>query len=111
MGFRINRYMLICIKQINNKDLLHSTGNYTQYPVITYNGKESEKEQLNIHKGFPGGSAVKNSPANAGYVGLIPEQGRSPGEGNGLYSCPENLMDRGSWWAMQSMGSQRAGHD
>ena len=29
--------------QINNKDLLYSTGNYIQYFVITYNGKESEK--------------------------------------------------------------------
>ena len=34
------------IKQLNNKDVLYSTGNYTQYSVITYNGKESEKEPL-----------------------------------------------------------------
>ena len=37
-------------------------------------------------QGFPGGSVVKNPPANAGDVGdkgLIPESGRSPGEGNG----------------------------
>ena len=33
--------------------------------------------------GFPDGSVVKNLPANAGGVGLIPELGRSPGEGNG----------------------------
>ena len=33
--------------------------------------------------GFPGGSVVKNLPANAGDVGLIPGLGRSPGEGNG----------------------------
>ena len=32
--------------------------------------------------GFPGGSVVKNLPVNAGDVGLIPESGRSPGEGN-----------------------------
>ena len=32
--------------------------------------------------GFPGGSVVKNMPANAGKVGLIPDLGRSPGEGN-----------------------------
>ena len=32
--------------------------------------------------GFPGGSVVKNSPANAGDVGLIPGSARSPGEGN-----------------------------
>ena len=40
----INRYTLLYIEQINNKDLLYSTGNYTQYFVITYKGKESEKE-------------------------------------------------------------------
>ena len=33
--------------------------------------------------GFPGGSAAKNPPANAGDAGLIPGLGRSPGEGNG----------------------------
>ena len=42
---------------------------------------------------------VKNLPANAGNVGLIPGSGRSPGEGNGSplqYSCLENSMDRGA---------------
>ena len=33
--------------------------------------------------GFPGGAVVKNLPANAGDTGLIPQLGRSPGEGNG----------------------------
>ena len=45
---------------------------------------------------------VKNLPANTGDVGLIPETGRSPGEENGYplqYSCLENAMDRGAWWA------------
>ena len=41
--FWINIYTLLYIKQINNKDLLYSTRNYTQKLVITYNGKESEK--------------------------------------------------------------------
>ena len=40
----INRYTLLYIEQINNKDLLYSTGNYTQYLIITYNRKETEKE-------------------------------------------------------------------
>ena len=39
-------YTLLYIKQITKKDLLYSTGNYTQYLVITYNGKESEKEYI-----------------------------------------------------------------
>ena len=48
---------------------------------------------------------VKNLPAKAGDVrdvGLIPGSGRSPGEGHGKplqYSCLENPMDRGAWWA------------
>ena len=53
-------------------------------------------------EGFPGGSVVKNPPANAGDPGSIPESGRSPGEGNGdpiQYACLENPMDRGAWWA------------
>ena len=52
--------------------------------------------------GFPNGSVVKNLPASAGDAGLIPESGRSPGVGSGnplQYSCLENPMDGGSWWA------------
>ena len=48
------------------------------------------------------GSVVKNPPAKAGDASLIPESGRSPGEGNGnpvWYSCLENSMDRGAWRA------------
>ena len=48
---------------------------------------------------FPGGSDSKVSAYNAGGLGLIPELGRSPGEGNGRplqYPCLENLMDRGA---------------
>ena len=39
---------------------------------------------------------------NAGDLGLLPESGGSPGEGNGnplQYSCLENPKDRGAWWA------------
>ena len=52
--------------------------------------------------GFPGGSDGKESVRNAGDLGLIPGLGRFPGEGNGYplrYSCLENPMDRGAWWA------------
>ena len=48
---------------------------------------------------------VKNPPATTGDirdVGLIPGSGRSPGGGRGnppQYSCLENPMDRGAWWA------------
>ena len=50
----------------------------------------------------PGGSGVKNLPANTGDTGLIPGLGRSPGEGNSnllQYSCLENPMGRGAWQA------------
>ena len=48
---------------------------------------------------------VKNLPANAGDVrdvGSIPELERSPGGGHGnllQYSCLENPINRGAWWA------------
>ena len=51
---------------------------------------------------FPGGSEVKASASNVGDLGLIPGSGRSPGEENGnplQYSCLENPMDGGAWWA------------
>ena len=60
---------------------------------------------------------VKNPPANAGDIrdmGLIPGSGRSPGRGHGnplQYAYLESSMDRGAWWAIQSMGSQRVRHN
>ena len=56
-------------------------------------------------RGFPGGSLIKNLPANeedSQDLGLIPGLGRSHGVGNGnilQYSCLGNSMDRGAWWA------------
>ena len=50
-------------------------------------------------------SVLKNSPANAGDIkdtGSIPGLGRFCGVGNGTplqYSCLENSMDGGAWWA------------
>ena len=65
-----------------------------------------------MHVGFPSGSVVENSPANAGDtgdVGLIPGSGRSSGEGNGYplqYSCLENPWTEEPS-GLQSMGLQR----
>ena len=59
---------------------------------------------------------VKNPPANAGdvrHLGSIPGLGRSLGEGYGnpiQYSCLENSMDRGAWWATVH-GLKRVRHD
>ena len=54
-------------------------------------------------QGFPSGSDGKESTCNAGDPGSIPGSGRSPGGGSGnplQYSCLENSMDRGAWWAI-----------
>ena len=61
-----------------------------------------EFQTCNNRKGFPGGSVVKNYPANAGDTGSVSESERSPGEENGnplQYSCLGNPMDRGAWQA------------
>ena len=58
-----------------------------------------------IHGASQVALVVKNLSTNAGDVrdvGLVPGLGRSPGEGNGSllqYSCLEESMDRGVWWA------------
>ena len=72
--------------------------------VRTYQWKKGYYNRPGISKqrGFAGGSAVKNLPANAGNMGLISRSGRFPGEGNGKplqYSCVGNPADRGTWWA------------
>ncbi len=47
--FGISRCKLLYIGWVNNKDLLYSTGNATQYSVITYMGKESKKEWIDVY--------------------------------------------------------------
>ena len=71
------------------RDVLSSLGSFRMPPISL--------------RGFCGGSVVKNPPASAGEAGSIPGSGRSPGEGNGnllQFSCLENPMDRGAWWAI-----------
>ena len=53
-------------------------------------------------RAFLGGSDGKESACNAGDQSLILGSGRSSGEENGnplQYSCLENSIDRGAWWA------------
>ena len=61
--------------------------------------------------GLPHSSVGKESACNAQDMGLIPGSGRSPGEGNGSplqYSCLENPIDRGAWWAIvHSVGKNK----
>ena len=59
--------------------------------------QEFLKTTLRVRVGFPGGSVIKNLPANAKDMNLIPGLRRSPREGNGNpshYSCLGNPMDR-----------------
>ena len=63
--------------------------------------------------GFPDGAVVQDPPANAGDMGSIPGLGRSPGEGNGI---PLRILAWRIPWTeepggLQSVGSQRVGHD
>ena len=65
-------------------------------------------------KGHSGSSDSKESEGSKGDLGLIPGSGRSPGEGHGYllqFSCLEKPMNRGALVGLQSMGSQRVGHD
>ena len=57
---------------------------------------------LKVFLGFPGSAVGKESACSARDPGSIPGLGRFPGEGNGnplQYSCLENPMDKGAWWA------------
>ena len=65
-----------------------------------------------IKIGFPGGSVVKNPPANAGDLGSISGLGKAPGEGHGnplQCSCLEYPTEEPI--ELQFMGSQRVGQD
>ena len=69
--------------------------NLTTYHLLMHPHLCGGKDQ----KGFPGGSASKESTCNAGDLGLIPGSGRSPGEGKGnplQYSCLENPLGQRS---------------
>ena len=57
------------------------------------------------YRGFPGGSAVKNSPANTGTTGSIPGLGRCPEAGNRKISWKRRLMGYSPW------GRKRVGYD
>ena len=65
---------------------------------------------LGLQKSFLGGSDGRELACNEGDVDATPGLGRSPGEGNGnllRYSCRENSVDRGAWWATVHGVTQR----
>ena len=62
--------------------------------------RKSFQQLVTPLEGFPSGVGAKESVCNAGYAGLIPVSGRSPGEGNGnplQYLCLRNPTDREAW--------------
>ena len=90
------------------KDPLQYSGLENSTDCIVHGVTKSWARLIDFHfqiiksVGFPGSSDSKESVCNAGDSGSIPGSGRSPGEGNGYpfqYSCLENSLDRGAWWA------------
>ena len=89
------------MSDVNNRKLTRSTREHYNICLISCKLKISFKiKSINVFKGFPDGSVVKNLPANRGDLASISGSGRSPGQGNGnplQYSCLGNPMDRGAW--------------
>ena len=86
---------------------MHSKGNHKRkddWEKIFTNDATDKGLISRIYKqqGFPYSLVGKKSACNAGDLGSIPGSGRYPGEENGnplQYSCWENPMGRGAWWA------------
>ena len=67
--------------------------------------------RMSLEEGFPGVSDGRESAHNAGNLRSIPGSGRYAGKGNGnplQYSCQENSMDRGAWWATVHGGREES---
>ena len=83
------------LKFSGTERLLSTLSNSSRSP------RESKRLPPSVGR-FPGSSYGKESACNTGDPGSVPGSGRSPGEGNGYlfqYSCLENPLDRGAWWA------------
>ena len=96
MGLSLLELCLIllsfCFKPSIQKSLLYSVHTHSIFPIF----------KIGLHPGFPAGSDGKESACNPGDLGSIAGSRRAPGEGNGnslQYSCLENSMDGGAWWA------------
>ena len=89
------------IQQISIEHLISALDTLLSSEVTAMNKVLSCQELTLI--GFPGGSDGKEPAYNVGDPGSIPGLGRSLREGNDnplWYSCLENPMDRGTWWAI-----------
>ena len=87
-----------------------------KFSSLSTNSRDIPPPIINIafvHRELTAMAQMIKIACNAGDPGSIPGLGKFPGQGNGYplqYSCLENSMDRGAWWA-QSMGSQRVRHN
>ena len=118
--FMVQLYLFI---SCNNFYSCKASGNistfmpdFTNSSLLIFHGQFSQKLILVIFfkEVFHSGSDSKESACSAGDLDSIPGSGRSPGEGNGnplQYSCLKSFMDREDPGGLQSMESQRVGHD
>ena len=89
------------VRSLGWEDLLEK-GMATHFSILAWRIPWTENPGRPQSMGLQGGSEGKESTCNAGDLSLIPGSGRSSGEENGnplQYSCLENPMDRGAWWA------------
>ena len=101
IGIDAYTLLTLCIKETTNENLLRSSGSSTQCSD-DLNGKEIQKRGYICMHGLPRWLSGKESTCNVGDAGLIPGLGTFPGEGNNnplQYSCLENSVERGVWWA------------
>ena len=95
---------MLCQLYLNKAEKKIPCFKQVTFRIQSFNKQEARASQVVL--------MVKNPPANAGDitdVGLIPELGRSPGEGHGnplQHSCLENPMDRGAWRATVHTGTK-----
>ena len=95
-------FKILCAQVPNSEYVKGYIVKRCHYPIALLEWRTFPFQRRLPHTGFPGGSVVKNPPANAGDVGLIPGSGRSPREENGnplRCSCLGNPIDRGAWGA------------
>ena len=82
------------------KEFTCNAGDPTLIPRLGRSPEKRDRLPTPVFLGFPGGSEGKESARSVRDLGSIPGLGRSPGEGHqNPYSCLENSMDRGTWWA------------
>ena len=96
------------------KDVKAATHEILDFTVVSFLLTEASEYLTTYARASLVAQMVKNLPAMQEDPGAIPRSERSPGEGNVnplQYSCLENPMDRGAWCDIQSIGSQRIGHN